>query len=287
MIPFPDNTITRNLNAMVERHFLKLNWSVCRLVLDREPVIRAVNGDFVLVIKTMDSVLQHSIGASSVLDRLEHFSRECRGRTGEVISYVFDRPLLGLDVARVFHRKITICDINALSSLSSIEDNVQMPFAALGEHEKVLLRGCKDFCIARAEATWKAGNLQEAQEWLELSLDDLRIVVRSRYKLIDLLMHKKEAEAARIAINRGLHIAPRNPTLLKYLRVWEERYGDACGVAEAEARIVAAMEPKPTFENMIKQLPSSRAAKQPDPSVTSPEDGFVQRILNRLRLVLR
>lgn len=249
------NTI--RLSKQIANYFGKLNWLVAEEINSDETMLRLRKNDIIIFIKVIDSELQFSLGLLTLLDRLEALSQEYHSRTGYAVTYFVENRLLGLDDKVLIERGIAIVSSHELALLSDLERLYNNPEIKISQLEKLIMRGCRQFCIALSDRAMKAGNIEAAKNWLKLNIDGVFVVVESHLKLVDILISNKEFDEAREIIEKALVASPSSVNLLKRLRRIEVQLGNAAVLESIDERIEIASVRKPSFETLLERQSAS------------------------------
>jgi hypothetical protein len=283
MVEFVNNDETRRIANAVGETFSRQAWAVTRTQRAHEPLLQVAKRDISFFIKCIDTAIQKFIGVSDFINRLENFATQYRTRSGEVIVYVISQPLVGLDAAGLPSRGIALFMLNEISTLIAIESVYGKRLVAMDDRTKIIVRGCKDFCVALSKEAIEKGDLDEAQSWLELNLDGVLAVIESRYRLVELLVRKGDLDGAKEAARQGIAISPYNHILLGKLRDLEKKTGNIAALPELDEQIEMASQARPSLETILaKQQVVARNSNSSNQS-TKPDRmaGFLRRLFVR------
>jgi hypothetical protein len=163
MVVFITNEETHRSVKSVTRHFSRLGWRVTETGRNNESLLQAAKRDILLFIKCVDTDIQRFLPVYEFIERIESFGRECRSRSGEGIVFVVNRPLNGLAAEALLSKGIALFALTDLDVLTNLELLYQHIPASLSVNERLIVRGCKSFCIAMSEAALKKDEISEAR----------------------------------------------------------------------------------------------------------------------------
>lgn len=283
MTEFEISAETRRAEAAVSKGFRERGWSVSETKRSHQPVIEVSKDRITFYVKCVDTTLQKFFGVSNILDRLERFSRDYRVKTGGIIVYVLAQPLIGLNPETLPARGIALFLLHEVPALAGIDEALSISFSSMDERTKTVAAGCCAFCVAASGKAVERGDLDEAQKWLELSIEGINVVTEARYKLVDLYLKTGNTDAAKEVAQKGLAFSPYNLVLLAKLKAIEAAAGNLAGVQELDEKIAAASIARPTLQTILSRQKKVDVGSGQSNRFSADKTGFLARLLVRFR----